>query len=333
MIIDRFDTSEKVFLVAEIGNNHEGDFSLAKRMVERAALTGVDAVKFQTFIPELFISPSDSERLERLRRFKLSFKQFEQLSTLARECGLIFLSTPLDLESADFLNSIQSVFKIASGDNNFHALIERVLSFKKPLLISTGLACIADTDLLFDFCNERASVDTICFLHCVSSYPTPLHDANLRAITTLSTRYRGLTIGYSDHTLGFQAALCSVALGARVLEKHFTLDKNQSPFRDHQLSASPQELAQLVQLVREVESLLGTGEKRIQNCELPLVIEARRSIVASKSLPVGHVLSSSDLKWVRPGSGLPPNSEVSLIGKTLSRGVREGEMLTLEDVS
>lgn len=332
MHIKNINTDEKVFIIAEIGNNHEGDFTLAQEMVGLAAEAGVDAVKFQTFIPELFVARSDVERLERLRNFQLSFDQFEKLSRQANELGIIFFSTPLDLESAAFLNNIQPIFKIASGDNTFLPLIETVASFNKPTLVSTGLADLVQLNWLLEAWTRCAQGAELALLHCVSSYPVPFDQANLGAIATLQTKYAGQTIGYSDHTVGTDVAALAVAVGARIVEKHFTIDKHYSDFRDHQLSADPKEMANLVDAIRRVEVLLGSGEKLSQPCEDSFQISGRRSIAAKRDLPANYELSLRDLCWVRPGSELVVGQEKRLVGRRTKRVILQGELIRLTDV-
>ena len=327
MRINDFDTDKNVFVIAEIGNNHEGDFTLAQEMIGRAAEAGVDAVKFQTFVPESYVSCSDPERLERLRKFELAQTDFEALNKQASEYGLIFFSTPFDIASAHFLNSFQPLFKIASGDNNFFPLIDAVGSFDKPTIISTGLANLDLLDNLYRKWQKKADKLKLAFLHCVASYPVPKEQANLGAIATLKARYQDITIGYSDHTLGIEAAIYAVAAGAKIIEKHFTIDKNHSSFRDHQLSAEPAEMKILVNQIRQLEILLGTGDKSPQPCEMDLGTAVRRSISAARDIPKGSTLRLEDLTWVRPGTGLSPGNEDHVIGKILNRSLKRGEIV------
>ena len=332
MKIGKINTNKKVFIIAEIGNNHEGNFKLAKKMINAAATAGVDAVKFQTFLPEHFVSFEDQSRLKRLRNFQLSFKQFRELSKVAKEKGLIFFSTPLDIKSAKFLNSIQPIFKISSGDNNFYPLIETVAKFGKPIIVSTGVANIEAIQKVYRkilkvWSQKKKSYRNLALLHCVSSYPVPNEQANLASILFLKKMFTDVVIGYSDHTIGIDAAVLSVVAGARIVEKHFTLDKNFSDFRDHQLSADPKEMRLMVNKIREVEKILGKEEKRPQKCEKGMNILARRSIAAACDLKVGTKLSSSDLTWVRPGKGFAPGEEKKIIGKKISRDLRMGEIL------
>lgn len=335
MKIGSFDTDRDVLVVAEIGNNHEGHFDRAAEMVRQAARCGVGAVKFQTVRAAQLIRRAETARFERLTHFELSESQFAALSELAHELGLLFLSTPLSLGAAAFLEPMLDAFKIASGDNDFFPLLENVARAAKPVIISTGVSDVSQIDATVRFLRgqweEIGIQGNLALLHCVSSYPTPPEQANLRSIPFLAERF-GCTVGYSDHTLGTETAVLAVAAGARIIEKHFTLDKNQSDFRDHQLAADPAEMAELVRRVRAAESLLGTFGKSIQPCEAASRTAIRRSIVAARDLKAGAVLAMADLKWIRPGDGLRPGSEEQIIGRRLKRDVREDDAFSTGDV-
>jgi N,N'-diacetyllegionaminate synthase len=336
MLIGPVDLDREVLVVAEIGNNHEGSFARAEEMIACAAETGARAVKFQTFVPEHYVSREETARLERLRQFAFTFEQFEKLARFAESKGLIFLSTPFDLASARFLNTLCPAIKISSGDNNFVPLLELVATFNKPVLLSTGLADLSDVEkahaTITKIWNLRSHRSEVVLLHCVSSYPTPIDEANLGAIRTLRERFGG-AVGYSDHTLGIDAAVLSVALGARIVEKHFTLDKNLSDFRDHQLSADPAELKELVMRVSVANKLIGDGKKRARPSEEQSRIDMRRSIAAGVDLAAGTVLRLEHLTWVRPGRGIAPGDENLLLGRVLKRALRQGELLSAQDVS
>jgi N,N'-diacetyllegionaminate synthase len=335
MKVGSFDTDHGVLVVAEIGNNHEGDFKRAAEMVHEAARCGVGAVKFQTVRAADLVRRAETARFERLSRFELSERQFAALSDLARELGLLFLSTPLSLEAAAFLEPLLDAYKIASGDNDFFPLLETVARTGKPVVVSTGVSDVSQIDATVRFLRDRWEAhgvpSELGLLHCVSSYPTPPDQANLRSIPFLVERF-GCTVGYSDHTLGTEAAVLAVAIGARIIEKHFTLDKNQSDFRDHQLSADPAEMAELVKRVGEAETMLGTWNKSVQPCEVASQTAIRRSIVAASDLKSGTLLGAVDLKWIRPGDGLRPGNEANLIGRRLKRDVREDDPISLGDV-
>lgn len=334
MKIENFDVNEKVLIVAEVGNNHEGRYSLAEEMIRLAARAGANAVKFQTIVPERLIAPSQKERIAQLKQFQLSYEEFEKLSEVARKEKVIFLSTPFDIQSARFLNSLVPAFKIASGDNNFLPLIDEIARTGKPIILSTGMVGLKEVRDVLErvkgIWKEMKIEQKMAVLHCVVNYPTAPRDANLAAIKQL--QQLRATVGYSDHTIGIEAAVLSVALGARIIEKHFTISKTYSDFRDHQLSADPDDFAQLVSRVRMAEEYLGTGEKRPLPCESDVVMKVRRSIVARCDLKQGTVVAWEHLDWVRPGNGLPPGEEHRLLGKRLRRSVIQGECLLPQDL-
>lgn len=335
MQIGNLNLDRQVLVVAEIGNNHEGKFAVAYELVQRAAECGVDAVKFQTFQTRYFVSEREKARYDRLRTFELSYQQFADLQKLAKSLGLLFISTPLDLESAAFLERIVDCFKIASGDNDFYPLIEQVCRTGKPLIVSSGLSDLAHIKRTVAFVHDqwraRGITQKMAVLHCVSAYPVPPEQANVAAVRLLTAELP-CTVGYSDHTIGSDAAVLAVTLGARIVEKHFTLDKNFSDFRDHQLSADPSEMRLLVARIRQALTLLGAPEKTVQPCEAAGLTTIRRSIVAGRDLPRGHRIAFADLTWIRPGGGLRPGEEQTLVGKVLRRGVGFGEQLHPDDV-
>ena len=264
--------TKKTFVIAEIGNNHEGRFDVAKKLIFKAKQCGADAVKFQTFIPEYFVPKSNKKRYEQLKNFKLTFKQFKKLADYSKKIGIIFFSTPFDIKSAEFLNKIQQIFKISSGDNNFLPLINIIAKFNKTIFLSTGLANIKQItkvkNLILNLWKKKAkNSKKLAILHCVSSYPVVESEANLLAIKTLKSKFSDCIIGYSDHTIGILSPIVAVALGAKIIEKHFTLDKSFSNFRDHQISANPKEMKEMIDKIRKVELMLGSGKKELQISE------------------------------------------------------------------
>jgi len=329
-----FITGDRALVVAEIGNNHEGDAAVALDLVHRAADAGVDAVKFQTFRTELFVRPSDTARFERLKRYELSPDTFARLAEAAHARGLRFVSTPLDLASVSVLEPLVDAFKIASGDITFSPLIEQVARSGRPVLLSSGASDVDEIQraiaLLRRTWAERPATPELVVLHCVSCYPAPDDQASLAAIPFLR-RALGVPIGYSDHTLGIDAAVYAAVLGAVVIEKHFTLDKHYSDFRDHQLSADPAEMRTLVDRVRQAQRLVGSGGKAVQECEGPMREAIRRSIVAAGDLPAGHVLGADDLLWMRPATGIAPGAESQLVGRRLTRVLNRGDILSADD--
>lgn len=329
------DLSCEVLVIAEIGNNHEGDFGRAAEMIHAAATAGAQAVKFQTIVPERLVAADQTARIAQLNRFAFSREQFAELASIAHSAGVMFLSTPFAAEVVPWLDELVPAFKIASGDNDFNALLKAVAATGKPILLSTGMAGMTEIKTACEVIEAVAPTDRprsmIALLHCVSAYPTPPDQANLRAIVTLA-RETGKVVGYSDHTLGIAAAVLSIALGARIVEKHFTLSKTQSDFRDHALSADPSDFAAMVQQIRLAQQLLGSGEKKPGTAEAATAAAARRSIVARNALPAGHVLTEADLDWLRPGGGLQPGQEFLLIGRQLARPVATGERLMTDMV-
>lgn len=335
MKIGEVDLDKKVLIIAEIGNNHEGDQELALELVAAAAEAGADAVKFQTFKTEHYVSNADPDRFNRLKQFELSPDQFKLLSQEAHRLGLLFISTPLDLFSAKFLEEIVDCYKIASGDNNFYPLLNLVAQTGKPLIVSTGASDFNQVARTVAFIEQQWSeynIDgNLALLHCVSSYPVPPEQTSLLSIPFFMEHF-DLPVGYSDHTIGLDAAILAVALGARIIEKHFTLDKGFSDFHDHQLSADPAEMQDLIRKIRLVPRMLGQPGKIVQPCEEALVKMIRRSIAAGRDLPRGHRLDLSDLTWVRPAGGLPPGDEPILLGKVLKHDVCLGERILPSDV-
>ena len=335
MKIGHVDLNKDVLIIAEIGNNHEGSYALAEEMIGLAAQAGAGAVKFQTIVPNRLVSATQNARVQQLERFRLSYDEFEKLSKVAEQENILFLSTPFHLESARFLEPLVPAFKIASGDNNFFPLIEVIAGTGKPIIMSTGLMNLTEIVQSKDFIeriwHENGIQQELALLHCVVSYPTAPNDANLLAIKQLQKL--GVTVGYSDHTIGIEAAVLSVALGARIIEKHFTIAKDYSDFHDHRLSADPQDMAQLVQRVKQALELLGDGEKSLPDCERKVISKVRRSIVASRNLAKGTVLTWDDITWVRPATGLAPGREEEILGKTLIRTVEQGEMILPDDLT
>ena len=334
MIINSTNTNEKVLIIAEIGNNHEGNFTLAEEMIGLAAEAGSDAVKFQTIIPERLVSVQQTERIKQLKQFQLSYDQFSKLAEVAKNEGVIFLSTPFDIDSALFLNDIVPAFKIASGDNDFFPLMEVIAETGKPIIMSTGLMNLDEVkkSVLFikNIWQENQIKQELALLHCVSSYPTPPENANLLTIRELEQVAD--VVGFSDHTIGIKAAVLSVAIGARIIEKHFTLDNKYSDFHDHQLSANPADFKEMVEKIRIAEKMLGDGVKIPTDLELIAKPNIRRSIVANHNLSAGHKIKLEDLDWVRPGGGIRPGNEEKLIGKKLNFGVKAGENIKLNNL-
>jgi len=336
MKIKSFDTKNSVLLIAEIGNNHEGDINVAIKMVEAAAQAGVDAVKFQTFQTAYFVNPDDTERVERMKKFELTAEQFSQLAGVAHDLGLLFISTPLDMPSVAVLKPLVDAYKIASGDITFEPLIREVNKQRKPTILSTGASTLVEVENAYNWLTaedhkKNIVQENLAILHCVSCYPAPSEAINLNSLDVLKNNFK-LSVGYSDHTLGINTCLLAVAKGAEIIEKHFTLDKNFSNFRDHQLSSDPDELKRLVEQVRATEAILGKAQKKLQMCEEEMLIPIRRSIVAARELSKGNKVEAKDIMWMRPGNGIKPGNEPLVLNKTLKRNIEIGQAILLDDI-
>ncbi len=332
MLIGTHDMDEKVFVIAEIGANHEGSLDEAKRLVEAAASCGADAVKFQTYRAEKIVAASEAQRRAHFRRLELSNADFQTLAQVALECGVVFLSTPFDVESADLLDPLMPAFKIASGDLTAAPLVAHIASKGKPILLSTGMADLEEiTEAIgvIEDASPRGTQAPVVVLHCVTAYPTPDAQANLNSIPYLRDR-TGRLVGYSDHTLGIEACLAAAALGARVIEKHFTFDKSRTTMRDHQLSADPADLSMLVKGIRRIEAMLGEAGKALREAEAQNRVSMRRSLAARTAIPKGTMITPSMLTVLRPGSGLSPSRLLEVVGQRAARDLHSGEILTAE---
>ena len=332
MQFSNVDIKRNVFIVAEVGNNHEGNFSVAQKMITAAAKAKADAVKFQTFVPELYCDALDIDRRSVLEKFQLSFKQFELLSRQANDEGLVFFSTPFDLESAKFLNSIQDVFKISSGDNNFIPLINLICTFGKPTMVSSGLTDFEEISDIHQRWHKNLSANELIILHCVSAYPVQPEEACLSAIQTLREQFPTSTIGYSDHTIGSMAATAAVSLGARIVEKHFTLDHDMSSFRDHKISSNPKQFSDLVDKIRETEMLTKDNRSKKGEAEKQNLIAMRRSLAAAVHIPAGTLLSEEHITWVRPGDGYSPKQISVVLGKKTTKNLQRGQVFRMGDI-
>jgi sialic acid synthase SpsE len=326
--------ADRVLVVAEIGNNHEGDPAAARALVHAAADAGCDAVKLQVMRADAFVRPSDTARLAQMRRFELSGAVVAELCGLGRALGLLVVATPLDDPSLALLDGRVDALKIASGDNDHLPLVRAAAERDVPLIVSAGLADLATVGAAVDAVRGVRGGDGpgLWLLQCTSAYPAAPEDANLAAMATLRTAF-GTPVGYSDHTLGIEVAVAAVAAGARMVEKHLTLDHATSGFRDHALSADPAQMRALVQRVRWTERVLGDPARRPVPAEAPLLTAARRSVVAARDLPAGTVLAPGDLTCMRPRDGLPPAALPGLLGRRVAVPVTRGEAVTGEHLA
>jgi len=326
MIIAGFDTKKSPLLIAEIGNNHEGDAALAMKLVEAAISAGVDMIKIQVINPARLVSQDQVDRIAQLSRFRLPLEVFIEMGSMVRSAGRLFAASAFDTDSLKAILPHIDAIKIASGDLNFPDLLKIASTSGKPIILSTGMSSIQEITKAVEYVKSNIHPsgiklsERLALLHCVSLYPTPLKLTNLSAIQILKEKFR-LTVGFSDHTIGVEAAIGAMAMGARILEKHFTLDKLQSDFRDHQLSANPLEMEHLASVIHTFDDILGDAGSLINRPDSEMRLSARRSIVASRNLPSGHIVSEEDLEFVRPGTGLAPTDADQVIGRQLTKSL------------
>lgn len=334
--------SEPVFIIAEAGVNHNGQLATALRLVEAAKEAGADAVKFQTFRAERIVgaaaekaayqkrhTSSDETQYQMLKRLELSEEAHYRLVEHCRDLQIEFLSTPFDDESADFLAELGiSRFKIPSGEITNTPFLQYVAEKGRPVILSTGASDLGEVAAAIA-ALEAGGATQISLLHCVSQYPAPYEDINLRAMHTLANVFR-VPVGYSDHTLGIEIPVAAVAMGARIIEKHFTLDRNM-PGPDHQASIEPLDFQRMVQSIRHVEAALGDGVKRPAVSEREIRPNIRKSLVAAVDLQEGEMITPEVLQIKRPGTGISPSFLKEVIGLKLTRPVKKDTVLKWED--
>ncbi|HHE04901.1 MAG TPA: N-acetylneuraminate synthase [candidate division WOR-3 bacterium] len=335
-------TFDRVFIIAEAGVNHNGDIRLAYKLVDAAKEAGADAVKFQTFKAENVVSKiaekaeyqrettnSEESQYEMIKKLELSFEDFVKIKDYCDKKGIIFLSTPFDYESVDFLENFVPVYKIGSGEITNLPFLEYIAKKGKPIILSTGMSTLGEVEeAVKTIINVNSSLPLV-LLHCVSSYPAKYEDVNLKVMLTLKEAFE-LPVGYSDHTLGIEIPIAAVALGAKIIEKHFTLDRGL-PGPDHKASLEPDELKKMVKAIRNVEKALGSGVKKPAQSELKVMKVARRSIVAAGDIRAGEVVKESDIFIKRPGTGIPPKFKEIIIGMRLTRDVKKDNPFNWED--
>lgn len=324
-------------IIAEAGVNHNGDLELAKRMVVTAKECGADIVKFQTAKLDALVSQQakmadyqkknmgmEASQRDMLSKLLLSYEDFIILAEYCKKVGIHFLSTPFDIESIYFLNDMQDLWKIPSGEITNYPYLVEIARTKKPVIMSTGMASMQEIRAAYEVLKEHGTTD-ITMLHCTTEYPTPPDEVNLKAMLTLGQEF-GCKVGYSDHTTGNEVDIAAVALGASVIEKHFTLSRDMTG-PDHQASLEPQELSDMVKSVRKVELALGTGIKQPTASENKNRDVARKSIVAKTDIAQGELFTESNLTCKRPGNGISPMCWKDIVGKRAVRAFEADELI------
>lgn len=331
---------ERVCIIAEIGVNHNGNIELAKKMIKSASECGVDAVKFQTFNTEELVTgnaktaeyqknnTNANSQSEMLKKLELSFDDFKELKEYALKNNVTFISSPFDFKSVDMLERLDVPFyKLGSGELNNFELIDYVQKTDKPLIISTGMATLDEIKETFEFIENK---NKLTILHCITGYPTSFEEANLNFIKTLQNEF-DVPIGFSDHSPGIELPIAAVALGACVVEKHFTLDKNlEGP--DHKASLNPKEFKAMVDAIRNVEVAMGDGVRKFSKNEEEIKKVARKSIVLNNNVKKGTILKREMLSIKRPGTGISPKNINEVIGKTVIKHLNVNHVLKWDDI-
>lgn len=330
----------QVLIIAEAGVNHNGSLELAKQLALEAKRAGADIVKFQTAKLESLVSKKaamaeyqkqntgkEESQKDMLARLLLGFDDFVELEKYCQSIGIRFLSTPFDLESITFLDKLGcDIWKVPSGEVTNLPYLEKIAQTHKPIILSTGMCTIPEVEECLDVLHNNGAGE-ITLLHCTTQYPTPYEAVNLKAMSTLREHFN-CSVGYSDHTAGIEVPIAAVAMGAIVIEKHFTLDKNmEGP--DHKASLEPHELKAMVESIRHIEKSIGTGVKEPAACEIANRDVARKSIIAARDIKAGEMLTENNLTTKRPGNGISPMKWYDVIGTKATRDFSEDELIEI----
>jgi N,N'-diacetyllegionaminate synthase len=336
----------KTLIIAEAGVNHNGDLELAKQLIDEAVFAGVDYIKFQSFTAENLVAPNakkaeyqirnmndgNGSQFNMLKKLELSPNAHAELMDYCKLKNINFFSTAFDVEGLHYLNTLRlGLFKIPSGEITNFPYLKTVALFGKPVILSTGMSTLSEiSNAISVLLNFGLKKNLISVLHCNTEYPTPMKDVNLKAMLTIKDSF-DVEVGYSDHTLGIEVPIAAVALGARIIEKHFTLDRSL-PGPDHKASLEPKELCEMVRAIRNIElALSGDGQKKPSHSEIRNIKIARKSIHIKKDLRKGHILTDDDLIALRPGDGISPMEWLSVINRELKVDKAKYEQLFLSD--
>ena len=338
----------KTFIIAEAGVNHNGSLEIAKKLIDVSVQAGADAVKFQTFKTDRLVTATaskanyqivnmgtDESQFEMQEKLELSPEMHRKLFSYCSKKNIIFMSTPFDEASVDLLDNLgMQIFKIPSGEITNKPLIQNIASKKKPIILSTGMSYLGEVERAIswidDIWDKLDKKPQLTILHCVSNYPARIEDVNLNAMKTIETAFRQ-PVGYSDHTTGIEIPVAAVAMGAKVIEKHFTLDRNmEGP--DHKASLEPSELKAMVKAIRSVEKAMGDGVKKPTKSENDLKKTVRRSLVTAKEIKAGETILSNDILIKRPGTGIPAEFKDKVVGMQLESDISVDSVIKWEDL-
>ena len=340
---DSLDTSTRAFIIAEAGVNHNGSMELAAKLIDAAVAAGVDAVKFQTFKTEKLVTRlagkagyqrettnKNESQFEMLKKLELSYEQHLKLIEYCKQKEIMFLSTPFDEESIDMLEAIGvEIYKVSSGDLTNMPMLKYLSKKGKPIILSSGMATMVEINEALHWIRSEGN-EKIAVLHCNTSYPTPMTDVNLNAIRKMK-EVLNVPIGYSDHTLGIEIPIAAVAIGASIIEKHFTIDRSL-PGPDHKASLQADELKLMVKYIRNVEKAMGKWEKTITKSEAENIEIARKSVVANTNITKGCIINEDNITIKRPGTGIEPKYYYEIVGKKAKRDISIDDVITWEDI-
>ena len=324
-----FNNISGIKIIAEAGVNHEGKLDDALKLVKMAKKSGANFIKFQNYVSEYYVSSTQLKRLKRVKKFELSNYQFDKIYNQAKRIKINFISTPLDFKSVNYLKGKVPFFKLSSGDITNFELAEYIFKQNLPVIISTGGATIKEIDEIFNLFEKKSKLNPkkyLAILHCVASYPTELKDANLKNIIALKKRYQ-VTIGYSDHTSGIVAPVIAASLGAKIIEKHFTLSRINKKFHDHFLSLNPPELKFMIDNLRDCELALGSEKRLISKKLKNKLTYLRRSYAVNKDLKKGEKITKNDLLLLRPSTGFTFKEKEFLINKKLNKNIKKFKII------
>ena len=330
-----FKNLDRPYIVAEIGVNHEGNEKLAIDMINKAKLAGADAVKFQTYEKDNYVSIDQKERKKRIIKFCLSRKSFINLIKYCKKIEIDFFSTPLNFNDVDFLDNYVKMFKVSSGDITFLPLIKKIAEKKKPTIISTGLSTLKEISSAIKNFEEvfpgARKKGFLMLMHCVAEYPPTKEKLNLNNIETLKSKFK-LPVGYSDHSLGIKACEIAVSKGVKLIEKHFTYRRENQKFHDHKISSDPKELTKLIISIKETHKIMGSKIRKIVENK-DMIAHLRRSLCAAKNIKEGSRIKKNDISYLRPQWGYRPGEEKKIIGLKAKKNIRKGSVFFKKDLA
>lgn len=329
----------RVLIIAEAGVNHNGDIKIAKKLIDQAKVCGADIVKFQTFNPKKLVAKNaemanyqkenlgiEETQEEMLQKLSLKQEEFIELADYCKKVGIRFLSTPFEIESIKFLNGLVDIWKIPSGEITNYPYLVEIAKTGKRVLLSTGMSSMEEVSNAVEVLKAFGAGE-IVLLHCTTNYPTPMEDVNLNAMLTMKKQFN-CEVGYSDHTKGIEVAIAASAMGASVIEKHFTIDKSMDG-PDHKASIEPQELKEMIDSIRNIEKALGSGIKKPSESEMDNINIVRKSIIAKRNIQAGEILSEENITTKRPGYGISPMHWNEVIGTRAIRDFTEDELIEI----